>query len=278
MGLTQQYAHCLAMAVVQKQKSLPGGRLFSLIYKIFIQITGNVCYNAFRKEVFSLQEKHKKVIAVFAVVIFVVFCCAVGYFVGVPMVKLAENPAQFRQWVDSYGLGGKLIFIGMVVLQVLVAFIPGEPVELAAGYAFGFWEGSCLTLIGFLIGSWLVFVLVRKFGVKLVEVFFSSDKIKEFSFLKNPKKTKVIAFLLMLIPGTPKDFLSYFAGLTQLTTAQWLSIVAVGRIPSLITSTITGAAAGEQNYLVSAISLGVTVVLSVVGVIYYRYICRQEAE
>ncbi len=259
-------------------KKPPEWEAFLFIYKIFIQMAGNVCYNAIGKEVFALTEKHKKMVAVFAVVIFVLFCCGVGYFVGVPMVKLAEDPAQFRQWVDSYGLGGKLIFIGMVVLQVLVAFIPGEPIELAAGYAFGFWEGSLLTLAGFLIGSWIVFALVRKFGVELVEVFFSSDKIREFSFLKNPKKTKVIAFLLMLIPGTPKDFLSYFAGLTQLTTAQWLSIVAVGRIPSLITSTITGAAAGEQNYLVSAISLGVTVVLSVVGVIYYRYICRQEAE
>ncbi len=225
-----------------------------------------------------MNETHKRIVAVAAVVIFILFCGAVGYFVGVPMIKLAEDPAAFRALVDSYGLGGKLIFIGMVVLQVLVAFIPGEPIELAAGYAFGFWEGSLLTLIGFLIGSWLVFMLVRKFGVKLVEVFFSTDKIRQFSFLKNPKKTKVIAFLLMLIPGTPKDFLSYFAGLTQLTTLQWLTIVAIGRIPSLVTSTITGAAAGEQNYLISAISLAATVVISVVGVIYYRRICKQEKE
>ncbi len=223
-----------------------------------------------------MNETHKRIVAVAAVIIFILFCGAVGYFVGVPMIKLAEDPAAFRALVDSYGLGGKLIFIGMVVLQVLVAFIPGEPIELAAGYAFGFWEGSLLTLIGFLIGSWLVFMLVRKFGVKLVEVFFSTDKIRQFSFLKNPKKTKVIAFLLMLIPGTPKDFLSYFAGLTHLTTLQWLTIVAIGRIPSLVTSTITGAAAGEQNYLISAISLAATVVISVVGVIYYRRICKQE--
>lgn len=225
-----------------------------------------------------MTEKHKKLVALLAVLIFVLFCAVVGYFIGVPMVRLAKEPAQFQALVDSYGIWGRLIFVGMVVLQVVVAFIPGEPIELAAGYAFGFLEGSLLTLAGFIIGSWLVFTLVRKFGVKLVEVFFLPEKILEFSFLKNPKKTKTIAFLLMLIPGTPKDFLSYFAGLTQLTLKQWLLIVAVGRLPSIITSTATGAAAGQENYILSGIVLGITLLLTLAGVAYYRHICKQQKE
>lgn len=235
-----------------------------------------VCYHLSIRKVSHVTEKHKKAVAVLSVVIFVLFCAAVGYFVGVPMVRLAEDPAQFQALVDSYGIWGRLIFVGMVVLQVIVAFIPGEPIELAAGYAFGFLEGSLLTLAGFVVGSWLVFALVRKFGVKLVEVFFSPEKIHKFSFLKNPKKTRTIAFLLMLIPGTPKDFLSYFAGLTQLTLKQWLLIVVVGRVPSLITSTATGAAAGQQNYMLSAVMLAVTLLLTLAGILYYRAICRQQ--
>lgn len=223
-----------------------------------------------------MTEKHKKMVALLAVFVFVLFCAAVGYFIGVPMVRLAKEPAQFQALVDSYGIWGRLIFVGMVVLQVIVAFIPGEPIELAAGYAFGLMEGSLLTLAGFLIGSWLVFILVRKFGVKLVEVFFPTEKILEFSFLKNPKKTKTIAFLLMLIPGTPKDFLSYFAGLTQLNVKQWLLIVTIGRLPSLISSTATGAAAGQKNYILSGIVLGITMLLTVAGIAYYRYICKQQ--
>lgn len=225
-----------------------------------------------------MNEKHRKIVTVIAIIIFIAFMAAVGWFVGVPMVRLAEDPDAFREWVDSYGILGRILFVGMVVLQVLVAFIPGEPVELAAGYAFGFVEGSLLTLLGFLIGSWVVFALVRKFGVKLVEVFFDSKKITEFRFLKNPKKTKVIAFILMLIPGTPKDFLSYFAGLTKLTTKEWLLIVAVGRLPSLITSSITGAAAGNENYVLSAVMLGITVIISAAGIVYYRNLCKKENE
>ena len=223
-----------------------------------------------------MTETNKKTVAAAAVIIFIVFCAAVGYFVGVPMVRLAEDPAAFQNMVNSYGIWSRLIFVGMVVLQVLVAFIPGEPIELAAGYAFGFIEGSLLTLAGFVIGSWLVFILVRKFGTRLVEVFFPPEKIREFEFLKNPKKTKVVALILMLIPGTPKDFLSYFAGLTQLSLKQWLVIVAIGRLPSLITSTATGAAAGEKNYLLSAVMLAITLLLTIAGILYYRYICKQQ--
>lgn len=223
-----------------------------------------------------MTEKQQKFVFAAAFGIFLLFCVLTGWLIGVPMVEFANDPETFRDWVDASGIWGRILFVGMVTLQVVIAFIPGEPVELAAGYAFGFWEGSILTMTGFLLGSWLVFMLVRKFGVKLVEVFFHKNKIAQFHFLQNPRKVKVIAFLLMLIPGTPKDFLSYFAGLTPLTVLQWLGIVVLARIPSLITSTLTGAAAGEENYLLSGIMLAVTVIISLAGVLYYRHICKQE--
>lgn len=226
----------------------------------------------------SMTQKHKKTVAVVAFIILLLFCGLVGYFIGVPMVRLAKEPEQFRLWVDNYGVLGKLVFVGMVVLQVVVAFIPGEPIELAAGYAFGFWEGTLLCMIGLMIGSWIVFALVRKFGVKLVEVFFSTEKIDQFSFLKDPRKSETLAFVLMLLPGTPKDFLSYFAGLTPLSTAKWLFIVAVGRIPSLITSTATGSAAMKGNYVLTAVMVGIMILLSGAGILYYRYICKTEKQ
>ena len=82
----------------------------------------------------------------------------------------------------------------------------------------------------------------------------------------------------MSIPGTPKDFLSYFAGLTPLTLKQWLGIVAIARLPSLLTSTITGAAAGEENYLLSGIMLAITLVMSLLGILYYRRLTKKERQ
>ena len=227
---------------------------------------------------FPMTQNRQKILWLTAVSACILFSFVVGWYVGVPMIRLAENPDAFRDWVDASGPWGRILFVGMVVIQVLVAFIPGEPVELAAGYAFGVLEGSLLTMTGFLIGSWIIFLLVRRFGVKLVEVFFSKEKIRQIGFLRNPKKALILSFILMAIPGTPKDFLSYFAGLTPLTLGQWLAIVTIARIPSLLTSTITGAAAGEENYLLSAIMLGITLIISGLGVLYYRKLTQQERQ
>lgn len=225
-----------------------------------------------------MTEKHKKWVFALAVAVFALVCGAVGWFVGKPMIQLAEDPEAFRQWVDSYGIWGKAAFVAVVVIQVIVALIPGEPLELAAGYAFGGLEGTILSLLGIVIGSALVFLLVRRFGVKLVEVFFSQDKIRQMEFLRNPKKTKVIAFIIMMIPGTPKALISYFAGLTKLTMAEWLKIVAIARIPSLIGSTIPGGAAGSENYVLAGVIMGFSLIISAAGVAYYRKICREQTE
>ena len=225
-----------------------------------------------------MTDKHRKILYSLSIVVFVLFCVLVTRYVGVPMVRFAENPEQFRSWVDSYGNWSRVVFLGMVVLQVLVAFIPGEAIELAAGYAFGILEGTILSMVGIVIGSWLIFVLVRKFGIKVVEVFFDQKKISEVRFLNTSKKTKVLSFLLMLIPGTPKDFLSYFAGLTQLTLKQWLLIVVVARLPSVLTSTVTGAAAGEEQYILAIIMLVITSFISIAGILYYRRLCKEQNE
>ena len=210
--------------------------------------------------------------------IFVLFCLLAGYYIGVPMVRFAENPELFRSWVDKSGIWSRLLCVGMVVLQVIVAFIPGEAVELAAGYAFGALEGTVLSMIGILIGSWIIFLLVRRYGVKIVEIFFSKKDISQIRFLKNSRKTLVLSFVLMVIPGTPKDFLSYFAGLTRLTQKQWLLVVMVARLPSVLTSTLTGAAAGQRRYTLALILLAVTLFISLLGILYYRKICKEENE
>lgn len=225
-----------------------------------------------------MTEKHRKAVWMLAAVIFVMIVGSVIWFVGRPLIALADDPAAFRDWVDSFGFWGKLAYAGMMALQVLVVFIPGEPFELAGGYAFGWFEGTILAQSGFIAGSAVVFSLVRKFGVKLVEVFFTRDKIREMEILKNPKKTKIIAFIIMMIPGTPKALISYFAGLTKLTLKQWLTIVAVARVPSLISSTIPGGAAGSENYVLAVVVWGISLVVSAIGVVYYRRICKQQQE
>lgn len=223
-----------------------------------------------RQERAQLTEAHKKKIYLFAIVVALLFIAAVGYLVGKPMVEFVREPERFRAWVDSSGFVSRVIFVGMVIFQLIIALIPGEPLEMGAGYAFGAVEGTILCIIGCVIGSALVFLFVRRFGVKLVEVFFPREKIRSLRFLQDSRRLNLLTFIVFFIPGTPKDLLSYFIGLTDMKLGTWLFITAVARIPSIVTSTVTGDALGLKDYQFALIAFGVTLALSLAGILVYR--------
>ena len=224
------------------------------------------------------QGLNKKALGLLAVLVFILFSAAVGWFVGRPMIKLVGEPEQFRDWVDGHGIWGRLIFIGMMVLQVICALIPGEPFEIGAGYAFGAIEGTALCLIGITLGCLVVFLFVRRYGVRLVEVFFSREKIDSVRFLQNTRRLELLIFIVNAIPGTPKDLLSYFVALTKIKLSTWLLIVVVSRIPSVVTSTVGGSALGMENYIFAIVTFAVTLVVSGIGVLIYNRIRRGREE
>lgn len=223
-----------------------------------------------RQERAQLTEAHKKKIYLFAIIVALIFIAAVGYLVGKPMIEFVREPERFRAWVDSSGFVSRVIFVGMVIFQLIIALIPGEPLEMGAGYAFGAVEGTILCIIGCVIGSALVFLFVRRFGVKLVEVFFPREKIRSLRFLQDSRRLNLLTFIVFFIPGTPKDLLSYFIGLTDMKLGTWLFITAVARIPSIVTSTVTGDALGLKDYQFALIAFGVTLALSLAGILVYR--------
>lgn len=219
-----------------------------------------------------MSNSKEKRLVVIAGAITLVALGLVGFFVGKPLVKFISDSELVRAWVDSHQWGSRFAFVGMLIFQILIAFIPGEPFELAAGYAFGALEGTILCLVGISIGSVLVFLLVRCFGMKIVSIFFSEEKIAQLKFLKTNQKREMLFLLVYMLPGTPKDILSYYAGLTDMPFLMWLLICFFGRIPSVVTSTIGGNALGNKQYSGAIIVFAVTFVISILGIIVYNRI------
>jgi len=218
----------------------------------------------------ELTRKQQKTIGITAISIAVVLLAVIVIFVGIPLVKFLKEPERFRSWVDERGFWGKVAFIGMVVMKVVVAVIPGEPFELAAGYAFGVWEGLLLCMIGITIGSMIVFSLVKKFGVSIIRVFFSQERIDGMKLLHTSKKGNIILSIVYIVPGTPKDFLNYCAGLTTIKLHTWLLVCSIGRIPSIITSTISGDAFVQKRYFFGILIYVVTFLVGLIGVLVYN--------
>ena len=224
----------------------------------------------------QLTEKKQKRVGIAAIAIAAITTALIVWLAGVPLVKFASEPEKFRQWVNDSGIWSRFAYIGMVILQVIIAVLPGEPFEIAAGYAFGAIEGTILCIIASTLGSVMVFLLVRYFGVPLVEVFFPEEKLKKLKFLKTTPKRDIIFFIIFMIPGTPKDLLCYFAGLTDIKFTLWLLICSLGRLPAIITSTVGGDALGTSNYWFAVGVFAVTMVISLIGLLIYKHICGRH--
>ncbi len=225
----------------------------------------------------STATRGQKIAAAVSVALFIVVMILLAVFVGGPIIKTLGDPATFREWVDARGVWGQVLFVGVIILQVVIAFIPAEPLEIAAGYAFGAVWGGVLDWIGLVIGTTIVFLFVRKIGVKAVEVFFPREKIDSVKYLNNEKALNATAFFLFLIPGTPKDLLTYVAGLTKIRLLPWILLTSIARIPSIVTSTISGNALGLEKYGLAIIVFAATALVSGIGILLYQRSQRRRA-
>ena len=184
---------------------------------------------------------------------------------------------DFREYVRSFGTAGPLVMLGLQILQVFIALIPGELVESAAGFILGPWLGTVICYLGVCIASSLIFSLTRRYGVKWVEVFVSREKINDLRFLNTEQKRNTLIFLLFFIPGTPKDLLTYFVGLTDIKLSRFLLLSMVARVPSVISSTFGGHLLGEEHYVGAIILYAFTGLVSLVGLLAYnRYIKKKQ--
>ncbi len=210
-------------------------------------------------------------LALFALVLVLLTYLFVNVFA--PYLKSAE---EFQAFLEAYGWRGRLILFALQCAQVVVALIPGEVIELVAGYAYGAIEGTLLCMAGVALSSSLIFLLTKKFGTPLVELFISREKINELRFINSEKKLKRVIFILFFIPGTPKDVLTYFVGLTDIPLSSFLFISLVARIPSIVSSTLCGRLIGSQDYVKAVIVYAITACVSLLGYLLYNKILQHK--
>ena len=189
---------------------------------------------------------------------------------------LSANTDRIRIWAGQHTLLAASFLILAQVLQVFLAIIPAGPFQLAAGYAFGSVYGTLISLIGSAVGSILVYYLVKIYGKRVVSLFFSEEKINQFLPEKLDRKWEILMVLIYLIPGSPKDLLAYLAGLTNTHQALWIFIFIFGRVPSILISSFSGNALGQQQYKTAVILLIILGCLSCLGYFVYNYLLKNK--
>jgi len=219
-------------------------------------------------------ERRRKWLAGISLAVILLLVTFVTLFVSGWLRSFSQD--DFRDYVRSFGMLAPLVMLGLQILQVFIALIPGELVESAAGYILGPWLGTAICYLGICVASALIFMLTRRYGVRLVEVFVPREKINQLRFLNTEQKRNNLIFLLFFIPGTPKDLLTYFVGLTDIRLRTFLLLSLVARIPSVVSSTFGGHLLGQEHYIGAIILYGVTGILSLLGMVGYNVYLKKK--
>lgn len=186
---------------------------------------------------------------------------------AVKLYEILHHPHRLKEIILSFGPYAPLAYILIQIVQVVVAPIPGGPIEFLGGYLFGIKAGLLYSMIGLTLGSWFAFSLAKIFERWAVEKFVSPETLRKFDYLIGHEGV-ILSFLLYLIPAFPKDALCYILGLTPMHLGTFLIISTIGRIPGTLMAILQGAKACDQQYKIMLILF---IISTLVIMVFYIY-------
>jgi uncharacterized membrane protein YdjX (TVP38/TMEM64 family) len=174
---------------------------------------------------------------------------------------------ELVETMRASGIRGPLICIAVQIAQVIVFPIPGEVTQIAAGYVFGAWAGFLYSWIGIMLGSAFAYGFARLVGRPVIQKLIGAKRIEKIDHVLASSKGRSALFLLFLVPGMPKDSLSFGVGLTDFRFAEFIVLSGLGRAPALLVSTMIGSQVHARDYT----SIAITVVVAglVIGAAYF---------
>ena len=198
--------------------------------------------------------------------------------VGIPLylwffhgdwIKSFENIDDVVAFLEKYETQSIFVYIGLQIVQIVISIIPGQVFQMAAGYIYGFWPALLFAMTGALLGTTLSFMLAKALGRDFLHIFFGEEKMSYYIERLNSKKMYAIVFFLYLIPGIPKDMVSYAAGVSEIKFKPFIIISALGRLPGMIGCLLMGDMMMEENYT-GAVIIGVFAVIAFALCIIFR--------
>lgn len=169
--------------------------------------------------------------------------------------------------ISGYGgVKGVLVFLFIQAMQVLVAVVPA--IQIVGGVLYGWFWGSVISFAGIVLGSMAVWGIVKKLGTPLVQAIVSEKHMKKFSFLDDDRKLIIILIILYIIPGIPKDVVTYLVPLTKIKMRDFFLYVIPWRIPAIMLSAAVGSNATKGNYVTTIVFVCLTVLIAIFGLIF----------
>jgi uncharacterized membrane protein YdjX (TVP38/TMEM64 family) len=159
-------------------------------------------------------------------------------------------------WLNHAGPGSAAIIVGLLAADVLLP-IPSSVVMVLSGAAFGVFWGAALALIGSVLGEWLGFEMVRRFGRRASSMIAGDHELRELNefFERHGAVAVMVTRPLPVVMET----MSLVAGLSAMRRRTFLTASLVGTAPIVVIYAYAGAVAREADSVAPAAVIVVAV-------------------
>ena len=223
------------------------------------------------------KERNMAIIRLILTVLVFIVCIVITIKVLPIVSKLSDENYRvyFKEKVNAMGFKGVIFVLLLQILQIVVAVIPGQPMEIVSGMLYGPIGGTFVCLVGIFIGTAIVFYLVRKLGTDFMQLFFSPEKIdsiKNSKIFKNSAKFEFIMLIIFVIPMMPKDIFIYLGGISPVRPKRFLAIATLARIPGLFLTVYMGNRISNGNFSMVVVLIAIILIIAAIGDFIYSRI------
>ncbi|HEX8745249.1 MAG TPA: VTT domain-containing protein [Thermoleophilaceae bacterium] len=142
---------------------------------------------------------------------------------------LLPQPEEFREDVDSWGAIGVVGVAGLAFAHAIVSF-PSEILNIAAGYAYGFWPALALLMPAWVGSCLLAYWLARRFGDRIANRIVEPEALDRLRTWASDAPVPVL-LAVRSIPVVPINLVSYAAGLARMPLWRFTWTTAAGLTP-----------------------------------------------
>lgn len=167
---------------------------------------------------------------------------------------------EIQEHLSGFGIRGQITISILAMLQVVIAVLPAEPVQVIAGLTFGFWVGVLACTVGVILGNTVIYVLYKIYGDKLRSYFDHKLDI-DLSSAGASYKVALVIFILYFLPAIPYGMICFLAATLGMKYHRYIIITTIGAIPSICIGVGLGHIALASSWIISVAVFAVLLVL-----------------
>jgi uncharacterized membrane protein YdjX (TVP38/TMEM64 family) len=164
--------------------------------------------------------------------------------------------------MEHAGLWGPIVLFILFVLQVFLAFIPGQALMVACGYLYGFWGGFLISWLSLVVGGEIAYILARNYGRPFAEKWISPTVLERWNKASAGQGVAFFAISLVM-PLVPNDAMCYVAGLGTISRLRFSIANFLGRGLACIITSAAGAFGGNISWQGWAILVAIFVIIGI---------------